>query len=51
MIPLIIKNCETTISNLKHAGEYNPHGTTQPAFAYSKLTMKTLEQGMKYVQS
>ena len=24
---------------------------TQPAFTYSKLTIETLEQGMKYVQS
>ena len=23
----------------------------QPAFAYSKLTIETLEQGVKYVQS
>ena len=25
--------------------------TTQPAFTYSKLTVETLEQGVKYVQS
>ena len=25
--------------------------TTQPAFIYSKLTIETLEQGVKYVQS
>ena len=25
--------------------------TTQPAFTCSKLTLKTLEQGVKYVQS
>ena len=24
---------------------------TQPAFAFSKLTIETLEQGVKYVQS
>ena len=24
---------------------------TQPAFTYSKLTIETLEKGMKYVQS
>ena len=24
---------------------------TQPAFTYSKLTIETLEQGVKYVQS
>ena len=24
---------------------------TQPAFTYSKLTIETLEEGMKYVQS
>ena len=24
---------------------------TQPAFAWSKLTIETLEQGVKYVQS
>ena len=29
---------------------YSP-STTQPAFTYSKLTVETLEQGVKYVQS
>ena len=27
------------------------HGCTQPAFTCSKLTIETLEQGVKYVQS
>ena len=27
------------------------HALTQPAFACSKLTINTLEQGVKYVQS
>ena len=27
------------------------HGHTQPAFTCSKLTIETLEQGVKYVQS
>ena len=27
------------------------YGTFQPAFTYSKRTIKTLEQGVKYVQS
>ena len=29
----------------------NPVQTSQPAFTCSKLTLETLEQGMKYVQS
>ena len=28
-----------------------PCNDTQPAIAYSKLTIETLEQGVKYVQS
>ena len=31
---------------------YSAHNLrTQPAFTYSKLTIETLEQGVKYVQS
>ena len=29
----------------------NPHQYTQPAFTCSKLTIETLQQGVKYVQS
>ena len=34
-----------------HDISYCQAQTTQPATAYSKLTMKALEQGVKYVQS
>ena len=29
----------------------NPFSASHPALTWSKLTMKTLEQGVKYVQS
>ena len=30
---------------------WNPDAASQPAFTCSKLTIETLEQGVKYVQS
>ena len=36
---------------LKEVSRVNFFNFTQPAFACSKLTIETLEQGVKYVQS
>ena len=35
----------------KYIKELKSYGRTQPAITYSKLTIKTLEQGVKYVQN
>ena len=43
---------KTTHSNLFYKVKILEHnGTTQSAFTCSKLTIETLEQGVKYVQS
>ena len=34
-----------------HVNQIYGKDLTQPAFTYRKLTMETLEQGVKYVQS
>ena len=44
-----IKNIWTGIYMLLLLGE--THDITQPAITYSKLTLETPEQGVKYVQS
>ena len=41
---------KNTIKSLKQIIVYKPI-PTQPAFTCSKLTIETIEQGVKYVQS
>ena len=43
--------CIATIAVTLATVKSNPTGTTQPAFTCLKLTIETLEQGVKYVQS
>ena len=42
---------EDTLGNPKMYTKANKYKHTQPAIACSKLTIETLEQGVKYVQS
>ena len=37
--------------HLRFFSEFGMNGLTQPAFTYSKLTVRTLEQSVKFVQS
>ena len=48
--PAIQYTIEYKIGN-KCLNFWNINVTTQPAFTCSKLTIETLEQGVKYVQS
>ena len=38
-------------NKVRVTGPSSVHIATQPAFTYSKLTIDTLEKGVKYVQS
>ena len=37
--------------HLRFFSEFGMNGLTHPAFTYSKLAVRTLEEGVKYVQS
>ena len=52
-VKILLKNQESCLINGGNTTKYFKFekDTTQPAFTCSKLTMETLEQGVKYVQS
>ena len=44
VVIIVVKSSNDTLN-------YQVVKTTQPAFVFSRLTIETLEQGVKYVQS
>ena len=48
----VTQNASSGLAFLLRDFQFNSfHATTQPEITCSKLTMETLEQGVKYVQS